>query len=203
MYLLILLIIKNKYLEIYNEFKKHPEKVSVVGEVEFDIELVQTDRVDVDYILQLLRKAGEGTPGSRTIDAQTILKILRRSTDPVLMSKRELLELFISTIFPTMPEGASVDEELAKFIEEQREEEIRKQHEETEIAMEDLRKLIARFDYFKEVDNADIKTLLSKRVKNRFRERHPDYNVIKANNELMKMLKEWVAWVSEKYSVHE
>ena len=194
---------KSKYLEIYNEFKKHPEKVSVVGEVEFDIELVQTDRVDVDYILQLLRKAGEGTPGARTVDAQTILKILRRSTDPVLMSKRELLELFISTIFPTMPEGASVDEEFAKFIEEQREEEIRKQHEETEIAMEDLRKLIARFDYFKEVDNADIKTLLSKRVKNRFRERHPDYNVIKANNELMKMLKEWVAWVSEKYSVHE
>ena len=147
---------KSKYIEIYNEFKKHPDKVSVVAEVEFDIELVQTDRVDVDYILNLLRKAGEGNPGSKVIDVNTIIKILRRSTDPVLMSKRELLEAFIINVFPTLPEGASIDEELANYIEEQREVEIRKQSEETEIAMEELRKLLARYDYFQTIDNADI-----------------------------------------------
>lgn len=193
---------KSKYLEIYNEFKKHPDKVSVVAEVEFDIELVQTDRVDVDYILNLLRKAGEGAPGSKVIDVNTIIKILRRSTDPVLMSKRELLEAFIINVFPTLPEGASIDEELANFIEEQREAEISKKSEETEIAVEELRKLLSRYDYFQTIDNADIKSLLNKRVKNRFKEKHPDYNIIKANNELMKTIKEWVAWVCEKYSVY-
>ena len=193
---------KSKYIEIYNEFKKHPDKVSVVAEVEFDIELVQTDRVDVDYILNLLRKAGEGNPGSKVIDVNTIIKILRRSTDPVLMSKKELLEAFIINVFPTLPEGTSIDEELANYIEQQREAEIAKQSEETEIAMEELRKLLARYDYFQTIDNADIKSLLSKRVKNRFKEKHPDYNIIKANNELMRMLKEWVVWVCEKYSVY-
>ena len=90
---------KTKYRAIYDEFKKHPEKVSVVGEVEFSIELVQTDKVDVDYILQLLRKAGEKAPGSRDADVNTIIKLLRKSNDPNLVSKRELLEIFISTIF--------------------------------------------------------------------------------------------------------
>ena len=118
------------------------------------------------------------------------------------MSKRELLEAFIINVFPTLPEGASVDEELANFIEEQREAEISKKSEETEIAMEELKKLLSRYDYFQTIDNADIKSLLNKRVKNRFKERHPNYNIIKANNELMKMIKEWVAWVCEKYSVY-
>lgn len=193
---------KSRYIDIYNDFKKHPDKVSVVAEVEFDIELVQTDRVDVDYILNLLRKAGELKPGTKVIDVNTIIKILRRSTDPVLMSKRELLEAFIVTVFPTLPEGASIDEELADFIEKQRETEIKKKSDETEISVEELRKLLSKYDYFQTIDNADIKILLSKKVKNKFKETHPEYNIIKANNELMRTLKEWVAWVCEKYSVY-
>lgn len=193
---------KSRYIDIYNDFKKHPDKVSVVAEVEFNIELVQTDRVDVDYILNLLRKAGELKPGTKVIDVNTIIKILRRSTDPVLMSKRELLEAFIVTVFPTLPEGASIDEELADFIEKQRETEIKKKSEETEISVEELRKLLSKYDYFQTIDNADIRILLSKKVKNRFKETHPEYNIIKANNELMRTLKEWVAWVCEKYSVY-
>ena len=118
------------------------------------------------------------------------------------MSKRELLEQFILNVFPTLPAGASVDEELANYIEQEREKEIKKMSEETLIAMEELRKLVARFAYFQTIDNIDIKALLSKKVKARFRERHPDYNMIKANNEFMRVMKEWVAWVNEKYSTY-
>ena len=193
---------KSKYIEIYNDFKKHPEKVSAVAEVEFDIELVQTDKVDVDYILNLLRKAGDNSPGSKEIDVTTIVKILRRSTDPILVSKRELLEQFIVNVFPTLPEGASIDEELANYIENQREQEINKMSNETEIAIDELRKLLSRYDYFQTIDNVDIKKLLNKRVKERFKQKHPDYNIIKTNNELMRIIKEWVEWVCEKYSVY-
>ncbi len=194
---------KSKYLEIYNQFKKDPKKVSVVGEVEFDIELVQTDRIDVDYILQLLRKAGENDPGTRIVDINTIIKILRRSTDPILVSKRELLESFIQTVFPNLPQGASIDDELAKYIEEQRQEEIRKMHEETDISLDELNSLLSRYDYFGTVDNSDIRELLknNSKAKSRFREKHPEYNIIKANNELMKLIKDWVAAISEKYSM--
>ena len=194
---------KSKYLEIYNEFKKDPNKTSVIAEVEFEIELVHRDKVDVDYILALLRKGGDSkTPGSKVVDVNTIIKLLRKSTDPVLMSKKELLEAFITNVFPYLPDGASIDEELANYIEREREIEIARKAEETEIAVEELRKLLSRFDYFQTIDNADIKNLLTKKVKNKFKEYHPDYNIIKANNELMKTLKEWVATVCEKYSVY-
>ena len=91
---------------------------------------------------------------------------------------------------------------MADYIERERETEIARKAEETEIAIEELRKLLSRYDYFQTIDNSDIKNLLTKKVKNKFKEYHPDYNIIKANNELMKTLKEWVASVCEKYSVY-
>ena len=191
---------KSRYLQIYNDFRKHPEKVSVVGEVSFDIELVQTDRVDVDYILNLLRKLGDGSD-KKSIEIGTIIKILRKSTDPVLVSKRELLELFITTVFPTLPEGASVDDELAKFLEEKRRESLQSFASEWELALDELTKLLNRYEYFMTIDYADIKALLNKKAKQRYKERHPNTSIIKANLELMDLVKEYVEEIARKYSI--
>lgn len=192
---------KSRYIDIYNEFKKHPEKVSVIGEVTFDIELVQTDRVDVDYILNLLRKIAEGGEGPKAVEISALIKILKRSTDPILVSKRELLELFITTVFPTLPEGASVDEELAKFIEEKRKESLMNFSKEFELAYEELNKLLVRYDYFMTIDYADIKAILNKKAKERFKEKHPELNTIKATNELMELIKNYIIEVAGKYSI--
>ena len=191
---------KSRYLQIYNDFRKHPEKVSVVGEVSFDIELVQTDRVDVDYILNLLRKLGDGSD-KKSVEIGTIIKILRKSTDPVLVSKRELLELFITTVFPTLPEGASVDDELAKFLEEKRRESLQSFASEWELALDELTKLLNRYEYFMTIDYADIKALLNKKAKQRYKERHPNTSIIKANLELMDLVKEYVEEIARKYSI--
>ena len=137
-------------------------------------------------------------------------EIVRRinSINKVLEEKREIRDYGrILSDEERKEKWEKIEQEAVRMGElladqEQREAEIRKQSEETEIAMEELRKLLARYDYFQTIDNADIKTLLNKRVKNRFKEKHPDYNIIKANNELMRILKEWVAWVCEKYSVY-
>ena len=193
---------KSRYIDIYNEFKKHPEKVSVIGEVTFDIELVQTDRVDVDYILNLLRKVAEGGEGPKAVEISTLIKILKRSTDPILVSKRELLELFITTVFPTLPEGASVDEELAKFIEKQRKESLMNFSKEFELVYEELNKLLVRYDYFMTIDYSDIKAILNKKAKERFKEKHPELNTIKATNELMELIKNYIIEVASKYSIN-
>lgn len=192
---------KSRYIDIYNEFKKHPEKVSVIGEVTFDIELVQTDKVDVDYILNLLRKIAEGGEGPKAVEISALIKILKRSTDPILVSKRELLELFITTVFPTLPEGASVDEELAKFIEEKRKESLMNFSKEFELAYEELNKLLVRYDYFMTIDYADIKAILNKKAKDSFKEKHPELNTIKATNELMELIKNYIIEVAGKYSI--
>ena len=154
----------------------------------------------MDYILNLLRKLGDGSD-KKSVEIETIIKILRKSTDPVLVSKRELLELFITTVFPTLPEGASVDDELAKFLEERRRESLKSFASEWELDLDELTKLLNRYEYFMTIDYADIKALLNKKAKQRYKERHPNTSFIKANLELMDLVKEYVEEIARKYSI--
>jgi type I restriction enzyme, R subunit len=192
---------KSRYLDIYNYFKKQPNKASVIASVDFDIELVQTDRIDVDYILKLLREMGDSKPGRGKIGVDAILSILRKSTDPVLVSKRELLELFITTVFPTLKEGDSVDEKLADFLEQKRKEEVDREAKELELTYEELEELINKYNYFNSVDHIDIKAILNKRAKEHYKEKHHLSTNLAATNKLMDEIEKWVAEIAEKYSM--
>ena len=192
---------KSKYSAIYNEFKKHPEKISVIADVYFDIELVQTDKIDVDYILNLLRKIAN-EDGSRTISIETLIKILRKSSDPILVSKRELLEIFITTVLPTLQKDASVDDELSKFIEKQRKKKLDNMSEEYSIPYEELNKIIIRYDYFGEIDNSDIKQLITKEVKEKYKKNHSNLLYIKITNILMNEIKDKIIDIATQYTIY-
>ncbi len=192
---------KSKYLEIYNEFKKHPEKVSVIADVSFDIELVQTDKIDVDYILNLLRKI-TSEDGKRTVSIETLVKILRKSADPVLVSKRELLELFITTVLPTLSKDASVDNELSKFIEEKRKADLDEMSKELAIPYDELNKIVIRYDYFRQIDNSDIKQLITKDVKEKYKEKHPELLFIEIVNQLMAEIKDRIINIATQYTLY-
>ncbi len=192
---------KSRYLAIYNEFKTHPEKVSVIGDVTFDIELVQTDRIDVDYILALLSKVGSSQ--TKEIELSTIISILRKSVDPILVSKRELLEQFIENVFPKLSEGASIYDELANFIDEKRKEEVRRFSEEFDITYDELHKLLVRFDYFMTIDYSDISSLITTKAKKKYVEKHPNKSYLGAKNELMEIIKNFILDVTSKYSLYK
>lgn len=192
---------KSKYLEIYNEFKKHPEKVSVIADVSFDIELVQTDKIDVDYILNLLRKI-TSEDGKRTVSIETLVKILRKSADPVLVSKRELLELFITTVLPTLSKDVSVDNELSKFIEEKRKADLDEMSKELAIPYDELNKIVIRYDYFRQIDNSDIKQLITKDVKEKYKEKHPELLFIEIVNQLMAEIKDRIINIATQYTLY-
>lgn len=192
---------KDKYISIYNEFRKHPEKVSVIADVSFDIELVQTDRVNVDYILNLLRKMTNGK-GKQKNDVTMLLKILRKSTDPILVSKRELLENFIQNVFPTLQDDASVDEELSEFFEKMRHSELEKISSDTGISYYELNNLIMRYNYFNALDNNDIMQLITKDVKDKYKQKYPNMLYIHITNKLMDDLKTRIIDIATKYSIN-
>ena len=72
---------------------------------------------------------------------------------------------------------------------------------EFELAYEELNKLLVRYDYFMTIDYADIKAILNKKAKESFKEKHPELNTIKATNELMELIKNYIIEVAGKYSI--
>lgn len=106
---------KSKYLDLHDKVKSetHKEKVSILEDVDFELELIQRDEINVAYIIQLLIKLkSKGNKGTAKAE-QEILNLL--STETTLRSKRELIEKFIKENLPAITDTADIQEEFDKY----------------------------------------------------------------------------------------
>lgn len=114
---------KSKYLDLHDKVKREHEveKVSILEDVDFELELIHRDEINVTYIIQLLIKLKskvdqEGKGGDTEREIANII-----NTHTQLRSKRELIEKFISQNIPEIEDTDSIPQEFDKFwIEEQR-----------------------------------------------------------------------------------
>lgn len=105
---------KSKYLDIYDRMRslKEEEGASIIEEVDFELELIRRDDINVAYILQLLvdlqRKPGSGDAEVEQAEQKrkAVMDLLGKETR--LRSKRELIEKFISSYLPVIPEGEDI-----------------------------------------------------------------------------------------------
>ncbi len=109
---------KSKYLDIYDRTHTSEPSASIINEVDFELELIHRDEINVAYILTLLgelqqlqRKQGE-TPETKKA-MQSILNML--GNEAQLRSKRDLIEQFISDYMPNMTPEQDMEEMFEGF----------------------------------------------------------------------------------------
>ena len=109
---------KSKYLDLYDKVKtdNSTEKVSILEEVDFELELIQRDEINVRYILQLLALL-KGTENDKDYEYQykSIMQLLGGS--PELRSKKELIDQFIQENLNNVGSSEEVIDEFDSFWE--------------------------------------------------------------------------------------
>ena len=112
---------KSWYLYYKDQTHNPNPKVLVPVDVDFDIELVRTDRINVVYILNLLKNANthDKTEEEKQQDVDLILREIERSDNESLRLKKEVMRQFILTRFYDLPEDADVMEAFTQFEKEQ------------------------------------------------------------------------------------
>ncbi|MQY42793.1 HsdR family type I site-specific deoxyribonuclease [Epibacterium sp. SM1969] len=113
---------KSKYLDIHDRVKANKDddqKASIVDEVDFELELIRRDNINVAYILALLASMSSGDADDAE-DAEAkqkaVLDLL--GSEPRLRSKRELIEEFISSYLPKSKSEEETIETFWKFWEQ-------------------------------------------------------------------------------------
>ncbi len=99
---------KSKYLDLYDKVKsdRQKEKVSILEDVDFELELIHRDEINVAYIIQLLIRLKSKSKGDTSKVEQEIFNLL--NTETTLRSKRELIEKFIQENLPVIPNAADI-----------------------------------------------------------------------------------------------
>lgn len=152
---------KSKYLNIYDDVKKNAgEKESILANIDFGIELIQTDKINVDYIMNLIRHIDLGNNEKRKADIEKIKKILDSADNENLRLKSELIKAFLMEVVPKANEDDNVDNLFNEFLEEKRVDEITSFSEEVEVEKNIVKSYITEYEYSGTIDSAEIKDVV-------------------------------------------
>jgi len=133
---------KSKYLDLYDKVKMNEskEKVSILEDVDFELELIHRDEINVAYIIKLLAKLKNSKESDKEAQRKAILEMI--GGDVELRSKRELIEKFIQDHLPNIEDAELVTDEFEKYWEEQRLLALKEICEEENLDQQQFRNLI-------------------------------------------------------------
>lgn len=136
---------KSKYLDLYDKVKSdhQKEKVSILDDVDFELELIHRDEINVAYILKLLANLKVAKKAEQEKKRKEILDIL--SGEAHLRSKRELIEKFIMENLPVIEDSEDVPEAFEKFWSEEQIKAFNKLVEEENLEANKAEKLIENY----------------------------------------------------------
>jgi len=136
---------KSKYLDLYDKVRTatNKEKVSILEVVDFEVELIHRDEINVRYILALLAiYHGKGEPEKERIRKQ-IADLL--GSEVKLRSKRDLILEFIDSNMPNISDADMIGDEFDEFWTKKQREAFERLCQEEGIKAENLQQIIADF----------------------------------------------------------
>ncbi|MEJ6061768.1 type I restriction endonuclease subunit R, EcoR124 family, partial [Aliivibrio salmonicida] len=137
----------SKYADLSRQIREGStkEKVSILDDVDFELELLHRDEINVAYILHLLRELhGEDSEDAKVKKRQVIANLV--STDPTLLSKKELIERFMNEHLDGIPAQVNVEEEFEFFWEKEKRLALEKMAIEEKLNQGKLESLVSRYE---------------------------------------------------------
>lgn len=161
---------KSKYFLIYDETKKSEgEKVSILDDIDFGIELMHTDKINVSYIMELIRNIDLSDKKKRDKDIHHIKQQLDRADNEELRLKIDLIKNFLDKVIPDLKPEESIDDAYSDFEEEERKKEIKEFSYEVGVSEDVIYEHISEYEFSGIIDNEamsdEIKAPLLKKRK--------------------------------------
>lgn len=138
---------KSKYLDIYDKVRSDTakEKVSILNDVDFELELIRRDEINVAYIMRLLAKYIEASEENKEAILNNIFNII--NSDTLLRSKRELIEKFINTTVPEIEDSEEIEAKFEEFWSDEKTRAFEQICKEEGLMTERLQKLVDDYLY--------------------------------------------------------
>ncbi|MBP6386748.1 MAG: type I restriction endonuclease subunit R [Pseudarcicella sp.] len=138
----------SKYYDLKDFVKANTnkEKVSILEDVDFELELIHKDNINVSYIIQLLIKLKQSLLNA-TLPQEKKEQIIKEiqnllATEVELRSKRELIERFIQENLPIIADTDEVQTEFDKYWNEEQQKAFTQLVREENLSAEKTEKLI-------------------------------------------------------------
>jgi type I restriction enzyme R subunit len=147
---------KSKYLDLYDKVRTGTakEKVSILDDVDFEVELIHRDEINVRYILALLAIYHGVSDREKEKIRKQIADLLGSELE--LRSKRELILEFIDKNMPNISDADLIGDEFDEFWTQKQREAFERLCREEGIKAEDLQQIIADYLFTEQKPMPDV-----------------------------------------------
>ncbi|ARV06149.1 deoxyribonuclease HsdR [Polaribacter sp. SA4-10] len=138
---------RSKYLDLWQKTKDDnaKEKVSILDDVDFELELIHRDEINVTYILKLLASLKDVKKEEQEAKKKEVVDLLTGEAN--LRSKRVLIEKFIEDNLPEIEDSETIPQEFEKFWSEEQQKAFEVFVKEENLSSEKTQKLIEDYLY--------------------------------------------------------
>jgi type I restriction enzyme R subunit len=158
---------RSAYLDLYDKVKSETqkEKASILDDVDFELELIHKDIINVQYILTLLARLYDADEAEQAKLRKLILDSVAGEVE--LRSKRELIQKFIDSTLPDLSSAAEIPDSFEDFWEQERRTAFEQLVKEEQLNADKLQQVIDRFVYTgqKPLPDPDIVELIERPLK--------------------------------------
>ncbi len=153
---------KSKYFKVYEDFKRtEVPKESILHDIDFELELMHTDKINVSYILNLIANLNTENNEEREREIRFIKQELDHASDPKLRLKIDLIKGFLDKVAPTLAPNESVIDAYNRYEEEMSEHELAMFAKTVDIEDSILREQVSTYEYSNLIEKNAIMDSLS------------------------------------------
>jgi type I restriction enzyme R subunit len=138
---------RSKYLDLWHKTKNDTakEKVSILDDVDFELELIHSDEINVTYILKLLVSLKDVKKEEQEAKKKEVVDLLTGEAN--LRSKRVLIEKFIEDNLPEIEDTETIPQEFERFWSKEQQKAFEVFVKEENLSSEKTQKLIEDYLY--------------------------------------------------------
>lgn len=148
---------KSKYFLLYDEVNSSEnEKTSILSDIDFGIELMHTDKINVTYIMNLIRNIDFEDEDKKAKDVEHIKRELEKADSEDLRLKVDLIRNFLDKVVPTLSPDDNVDDAFAEYEENVRKDEIKEFSYEVGVTEDFVKENIAEYEYSGIINHSEL-----------------------------------------------
>ncbi|MCC2083473.1 MULTISPECIES: type I restriction endonuclease subunit R [Staphylococcus] len=146
---------QGKYYAIYDKVKgqRQSEKTSVLDDIDFKIEILRNDMINVQYILDLLNNIDLTDKAQTERVRKQIKQLLSKADDNKLRLKAELIREFLDKVIPHLDKDTVIEDAYFNFEEEVKEQEIQEFANDKAYPIDLLKEVINEYEFSGQLDN--------------------------------------------------
>ena len=180
---------KSKYFAIYDNLNKTRKKdeVSILADIDFAIEVLYTDIINVSYIMNLMRHLDLSNVSERNRGIKEIMTQLEKADSKELRLKVDLIKEFLNKVVPTLNENDNVNNAYDEFEERQKNNEIISFATEEDIEKDSIEEKLAEYEFSGSIKREELVKIFKGGLKERVRRAD--------------LLEKFIKEIVEKYSI--